>query len=59
MAVMSVSYCCCYVTEITILQNIGAKIQISPRDMDRSTVLQLSFLIIWAIVSKLVVDANQ
>ena len=44
---------------MSILQNIGAKIQTSPCDMDRSTFLQLSFLIIWAIVSNLVVDANQ
>ena len=59
MALMSVSYCCHYVTDITILQNIGAKIQTSPCDMDRSTVLQLCFLIIWAIVSKLLVDAKR
>ena len=59
MALMSVSYSCHYVTDITILQNIGAKIQTSPCEMDRSTVLQLCFLIIWAIVSKLLVDAKR
>ena len=44
---------------MSILQNIGAKIQTSPCDMDRSPALQLSFLIICPIVLKLVVDANQ